>query len=535
MSTSSIITILILLAIVLIVLFFIFYKRASKEVAFVRTGFGGEKVVKSGGAIVVPRLHEVVKVYMNTLRLEVQRIHEQSVITKDRMRVDVVADFYVHVAPDLNAISVAASTLGPRTKNAADLREIVEGKFIDAIRSTAAEVTMEDLHEQRKTFIDKVRRVVAESLSRNGLELEAASLTQLDQTDMSYFNPSNAFDAEGLTRLTEKIESRKKTRNDIEQDTQVQIREKNLETERRNLAIEREEHYARLEQQLEVESRKAEQMAEVARQRAKQSQEADQAEILAKQKVEIAKIISEREIEEERLARERAVKDREIEKEKFLKLAEQAREVEISSGAKQTFQAKAEAEAVRAELVAAEQRVVTAQTLAAAEGRKAIELVEAAREAERKALEMKIMAEAEKAAAADRTDAMKIEAEGQKIRYKVEAEGTMAVNEARNILTPEQIAADLKRYLIEHAPEILRETVKPMEKIESIKIVQADGLWGEKGGGGGSDGIFDSALRFKARAPFIDSLLRELGLEVTSLEGALPKAGSGVKKKDDDK
>jgi uncharacterized membrane protein YqiK len=535
MSTSSIITILILLAIVLIVLFFIFYKRASKEVAFVRTGFGGEKVVKSGGAIVIPRLHEVVKVYMNTLRLEVQRIHEQSVITKDRMRVDVVADFYVHVAPDLNAISVAASTLGPRTKNAADLREIVEGKFVDAIRSTAAEMAMEDLHEQRKTFIDKVRGVVAESLSRNGLELEAASLTQLDQTDMSYFNPSNAFDAEGLTRLTEKIESRKKTRNDIEQDTQVQIREKNLETERRNLAIEREEHYARLEQQLEVESRKAEQMAEVARQRAKQSQEADQAEILAKQKVEIAKIISEREIEEERLARERAVKDREIEKEKFLKLAEQAREVEISSGAKQTFQAKAEAEAVRAELVAAEQRVVTAQTLAAAEGRKAIELVEAAREAERKALEMKIMAEAEKAAAADRTDAMKIEAEGQKIRYKVEAEGTMAVNEARNILTPEQIAADLKRYLIEHAPEILRETVKPMEKIDSIKIVQADGLWGERGGGGGSDGIFDSALRFKARAPFIDSLLRELGLEVTSLEGALPKAGSSVKKKDDDK
>jgi flotillin len=87
MSTSSVVTILILLAIVVIVLFFIFYKRASKEVAFVRTGFGGEKVVKSGGAIVIPRLHEVVKVYMNTLRLEVQRVHEQSVITKDRMRV----------------------------------------------------------------------------------------------------------------------------------------------------------------------------------------------------------------------------------------------------------------------------------------------------------------------------------------------------------------------------------------------------------------------------------------------------------------
>ena len=535
MSMSAIISFLILLAIVLIVLFFIFYKRASKEIAFVRTGLGGEKVAKTGGALVIPGLHEVIDVHMSTLRLEVQRIKEQSVITKDRMRVDVIAEFYVHVAPDLNAISVAASTLGTRTKNAEDLREIVEGKFIDAIRSTAAEMTMEDLHEQRKIFIGKVREAVEGDLSRNGLELEAASLTQLDQTDMSYFNPSNVFDAEGLTRLTEKIESRKKTRNDIEQDTKIQIRQKNLETEKLNLALEREENYARLDQQQEVESRKAAQMTEIARQRANQSQEADQADIVAKQKVEIAKIISEREIEEERLDRERALKERDIEKEKLLKLAEQAREVEISLGSKQTFQAKAEAEASRAELLAAEERVITAQEQEAAERRKAIELTEAAREAERKALKLKIMAAAEKSSAADRTDAIKIEAEGQKVRYKVEAEGTQALNEARNILTPEQITADVRRYIIDHMPEILRESVKPMEKIDSIKIVQADGLWGEKGSGSGTDGIFDSALRFKARAPLIDSLLRDLGLEVISLDGALTKSDSGAKKKKEDK
>ena len=133
MSMSAIISSLILLAIVLIVLFFIFYKRASKEIAFVRTGLGGEKVAKTGGALVIPGLHEVIDVFMNTLRLEVQRINEQSVITKDRMRVDVTAEFYVHVAPDLNAISVAASTLGTRTKNAEDLREIVEGMGVDSL------------------------------------------------------------------------------------------------------------------------------------------------------------------------------------------------------------------------------------------------------------------------------------------------------------------------------------------------------------------------------------------------------------------
>jgi len=535
MSVSAIISCLILLAIVLIVLFFVFYKRASKEIAFVRTGLGGEKVVKSGGAIVIPVLHAVIEVYMNTLRLEVQCIHEQSVITKDRMRVDVMTDFYAHVAPDLNAISVAASTLGSRTKNAEALRDIVEGKFVDAIRSTAAQMTMEELHEQRKAFIGRVREALVDDLSRNGLELESASLTRLDQTDMNYFNPSNAFDAEGLTRLTEKIEGRKKTRNDIEQDTKVQIREKNLETEKLNLAFEREENYARLDQQLEVESRKAGQMAEIARQRAKQSQEADLAEILAKQKVEVARIISEREIEAERLDRERILKEREIAKEKLLKLAEQAREVEISQDSMKTSQAKTEAEAARAELVAAEERVITAREQEAAERRKIIELIEASREAERQALGLKIMAEAEKAAASDRTDAIKIEAEGQKVRYKVEAEGTMAINEARNILTPEQIAADIRKYIIDHMPEILRESVKPMEKIESIKIVQANGLWGSEGAGSGADGIFDSALRFKARAPLIDSLLRDLGLEVTSLEGSLPKSVSGTKKKEEDK
>ena len=71
------------------------YKRSTKEISYVRTGFGGEKVILNGGALVLPVLHEVIPVNMNTLRLEVSRINEQSLITKDRMRVDVQAEFYV--------------------------------------------------------------------------------------------------------------------------------------------------------------------------------------------------------------------------------------------------------------------------------------------------------------------------------------------------------------------------------------------------------------------------------------------------------
>src|SRR6202795_3006209 len=223
------------------------YLRSSKERAFVRTGFGGQKVVMNGGALVLPIIHEVIPVNMNTLRLEVSRGRERAIITKDRMRVDVTSEFYVRVQASPDAIAAAAQTLGQRTMQQEMLKELLEGKFVDALRTVAAELTMEELHEKRGEYVRRVRETVAENLLQNGLELESASLTQLDQTAMEYFNPSNAFDAEGLTRLTEQIERRKKIRNDIEQDTLIAIRNKNLEAEKLSLEIDRESETARLD------------------------------------------------------------------------------------------------------------------------------------------------------------------------------------------------------------------------------------------------------------------------------------------------
>jgi uncharacterized membrane protein YqiK len=205
------------------------YLRSSKERSFVRTGLGGQKVVLDGGAFVLPIVHDVIPVNMNTLRLEVTRGRDKALITRDRMRVDLMAEFYVRVAARPEAVAAAAQTLGLRTMEPEQLKELVEGKFVDALRTAAAEMTMEELHEKRGAYVRKVRETVAEDLTKNGLELESVSLTQLDQTGMEFFNPSNAFDAEGLTRLTETIEQRKKQRNDVEQDTLIAIRNKNLE------------------------------------------------------------------------------------------------------------------------------------------------------------------------------------------------------------------------------------------------------------------------------------------------------------------
>jgi uncharacterized membrane protein YqiK len=507
------------------------YLRSSKERAFVRTGFGGQKVVLNGGAFVLPIVHEVIPVNMNTLRLEVSRGRERALITRDRMRVDVTSEFYVRVQAAEEAIAAAAQTLGQRTMQPEMLKELVEGKFVDALRTVAAEMTMEEMHEKRGDYVKRVRTVVAADLLQNGLELETVSLTQLDQMAMEFFNPSNAFDAEGLTKLTETIESRKKKRNDIEQDTMIQIRNKNLDTERKSLDIDRDLETARLAQEQELEMRRAAQRADVAREKANQEQEAERAQITAREAVDRARIGSERAVEETRIQRERDVQHMEIERRKSIELAEQLRAIAVAEKSKAQSEAQAAADQARAQAVSEEERVFTAREVEMAERRKKIDLIAASQEAERDALRMQVSAQAEKSAAGDRgaavrmqaeaaADAEKVRALAAKISHEVEAEGATLMNKAQNLLTPEARQSAMRLRLIDKLEGIIRESVMPMERIEGIKILQVDGLGGGGGGGrgdngGGSfaDGVVNSALRFRAQAPLVDQLLREIGVE----------------------
>jgi uncharacterized membrane protein YqiK len=93
-------------------------------------------------------------------------------------------------------------------------------------------MTMAQLHEQRADFVQKVQQVSSVDLAMNGLELESVSLTGLDQTSIEHFNANNAFDAEGLTKLTEQIELRRRRATTSSRTREVQIETKNLELQR---------------------------------------------------------------------------------------------------------------------------------------------------------------------------------------------------------------------------------------------------------------------------------------------------------------
>jgi uncharacterized membrane protein YqiK len=521
------------------------YQRASKEVSFVRTGLGGQLVVVNGGALVFPVLHETIPVNMNTLRLEVRRSQEQALITRDRMRVDVLAEFYVRVQPTAESIANAAQTLGRRTLQPQALKELVEGKFVDALRAVAAEMTMEELHEKRVDFVQKVQRAVSEDLLKNGLELESVSLTGLDQTNREFFNPDNAFDAAGLTKLTQEIEERRKLRNAIEQDARIAVERKNLEAEQLSLTLMREREYAQLEQQREIETRRAMQKSEIAREQAQRQKEAQEAEIQADQSVQLARIQAAREIEQQNIEKERQVRERDIERERSVEVAQQEKTISVAKKSQEQSVAQAQADLARAEAVKAEEEVATVREKQRAERQKAIELIEARRIAERDAIAIQVKAESEKTAADDEAEAIRIRAEAEALktrvaaeaeaaaeiqraeaaerRYAVDAAGRAALNDADNRLSADIVQMKLRLALIEQLRDIIRESVKPLEHIDSIKILQVDGLaTGVTHGDGGSspsDQIVQSALKYRAQAPLIDSLLKELGFD-----GATPTA-----------
>ena len=629
------------------------YHRSTKELAFVRTGLGGEKVVINGGALVLPIVHEVTPVNLNVVRIPVSRTKEEAVITRDRMRVDVEAEFFVRVIQEQQAVSAAASTLGRRTLEAGRLAELLSGKFISALRSVAAEMTLDAMHEKRSDMVVKVEERAKVALAQNGLELESVAVTDLDQTSLEYFDPANRFDAEGMTQLIEVIETRRKLRNDVEQSSMVAIRSRNLEAEKETLKLEQESENSRIDQALALESMRAKQHAAIQRTRAIKEAEAEQsrieneqstrereiirqqvlesaeieareevekvriaheqaleqaridrehkvriheikqhhdiehADILAKEDLERSKIVSERQLREARMIAEQEVESRDIARDQEIEIAklaagqlvEQARieqdktlntsriERDRLARAEQIAQRQTVEEAeinAREEVERAriasdrgldEVRILKDRDLKRLEVERemALELANIERqinvlskqseeasaraetetsraravEAEEHVKSVREKEIAERVATVDRllaqkdADTMKIAAEAEKIAAAVAAEAQRLRNEAENILSEDARNGLLRAKLIDRLEGIVRESVKPMEKIDGIKILHVEGL-GSGGDGhhrSPTDEVIESALRYRAQAPLIDEMMKDIGVTGSNIAG----------------
>ena len=629
---ADIIAVIILIALAIAVIVYLLhwlYRRSSKEVSFVRTGMFGEKVVISGGAFVLPIIHNITQVGMRTLSLTIKRAGDKSLITKDRMRAELITEFFTKVPPDKKAVSTAAQTLGNRTLDPEHLREVVQGRFADALGEVAAKMTLDEIQENRGQFVKEVTKIADESIGHTGLALETVSLISLDQTPIEQFNPANTFDSQGLTQLTEQIEARKKKRNDITQDTKISIENKNLETIQKELEIKKNEEFSRYKQEREIAIQKANERTETIKQRAVREREAEEAEIRSQEEIEVAKISQNQVIEVERrltetrlieeiekrrreqneleqnatldirqknldteikildldkqseyarlekqrlvdikkaqeraeIIREQSERQRDaeeaqiiseeqiknakisqqknvdayriaaeketrlldIEKAKRLKIEEHQKELEVIDKSKSVLKSKAEEESARAKAIEAEEKANSTRYIEKAQGIKQVEVISAASKAEQD----------------------KYVTLAAKLRYEIDAAGKKALNTAENLRSDASRRSALRLKLADKIESIIRESVKPMANIGDIKIIDVNGLPGFSGGnpdggnavgssggkgdsigrsGNLADSVVNSALRYRAHQPFLDSLLNEIGMnpgEISNIRNIL--------------
>ncbi|MEL0132720.1 MAG: flotillin domain-containing protein [Rhodobiaceae bacterium] len=539
MSATSIILLFIVVVAILVVVAAWLYERASREVSLVRTGLGGRKVVLDGGVIVLPYFHKVSRVNMQTMRLEVHRHGEQALITKDRLRVDVGVEFYVSVEPTEESIARASQTLGRRTFEADKLRDLIEGKLVDTLRSVAAQQTMDELHEGRGAFVKDVKSALTEEIRRNGLELESVSLTALDQTPFTALDENNAFNAVGMRKLAEVIANSKKERATIDADAEVSVRRSAMEAAKRTLQIDLEEQEAQIEQVKTLESLRATQLAAIAASKAESEIAANAAKIEMEKSIRASDIRREEEISKAEIAQRLAVQT-----------AEQQRNITLRKQSMDEAKAEAAASGAHAEAVKAAESVETAKAIAAAERGKSLDIIAAERESEVHGLRKREAADVEAATmitlAKARLQAANSESDAEKARLSamaeelaLKAQNARAMNEAENVMSPEIVDLSRDKARLEALPKIVEQMVRPAEKIDSIKIHHVTGgaldRGGSGGGGGGEHGgdkppvnqALDSIMDMAVQLPALRKIGEELGVSLE--DGMSGVVGSGRK------
>ena len=496
-----------------------FYRKTSRDVALIRTGFGGQRIVLTGGTLALPFLHKIDEINMRTMRIEVIRAGAKSLITEDRMRVDVELEFYLRVQPTTEGVATAAQAVGSKSLSPDGVRNLLEGRFIDAIQATAATFTMDALHDKRAEFVRVIREMVRDNLASSGLQLESVSLTRMDQAAFASLDDNNAFNAVGLRKLAEIIATSKKKRAEIEADADVSVRQTQLEAIKQRLSLARQEEEAQIGQRLEIEKLKAASDADTARAREQATVASESARIDREQQTRLAEIQKSRELRKLEVDAQLNYETKKIDSSIALaqKHAEEAR-------------AQAQAELARTEIVLAQEQLQTERERAVAERSREIALK---REEERGAVETS-KAESETQVllmtARAEASATTTRAEADRIRLTAQSEGTRAVIAAENSRTGELMRMQLEQHRLDRLPEIIAQMMKPAEKIDSIRIHNVTGFGGSStpGGalGGGGDPakapvtqVMDSILGMALQLPALKSIGESIGVDLSAAVG----------------
>ena len=540
------------------------YVITPNNEAFVRTGgivAKKPKVILSGGCVVLPGFHELTRVPLREISIDVVRQGNLAVRTRDYLRANMRVTFYVCISADENAVKTAAQRLSKQGKiSEADIKDALEKRADDAIRAAAKKKSIAEIDSDKLGFAEEVLNLIQQDLRKVGLTLNNIAISEIEESDT--YDENNFFDAQGVRLRTETIQKSIKQKLDvelqtqrekreIELSTQVAIQQQELEAEKQSLDITKEKEDAKLTQMKEIEFLKA--------QREREIQEAKDQEAA---KIERNKILQQKAVEEETIKQQLAVQQSQIsanialeEQNKQLKVAQtlQQQEAEVAEiNRQQTVDASrlraqiqiaeaeqessiaqqqaaiaiAEKERERflseAERAQAEAGVQTAKEVEDAEREKRLSVIAAEREAQEKRIsEQNVVeidvfrrrrqAEIARQAAELEAESIRTLAEANQYKAMAEAQGKRALIEAENALSnanrTAEIIKDIWPELAPKLPYIIKALAPQPGVLGDARIYAFPGASGSNGGVGASD--INKLLLSTSGLSLINSLLDE--------------------------
>ena len=424
-----------------------FYIKPSANLAYVRTGLGGRSVFIDKGGFFIPVVHRLVAVNLETLKLEVERKGLDALITKDNLRVDVKAEFYIKVHPEEDAVMNASRSLGEKSVTAQDVAHLVFEKLVSALRSVAATKDLVEIHSQRNAFASGVQDLVRADLEPNGLSLESVTISKLDQTNQDLLSDTNIFDAQGKRKITEITQAALVERNRIEQEARRELTIKNVQIATEVLALERSKAEAEASQRSEIAKVQAEKSREAETYRLDQDRQIKEAEIQLEQAVQNATIERDRQV----ILKEQEREKTNVEREKVIEVAQREREIAVTDAERRRADAEKlslESQALREK---ASQSVTTVSQLAQAEREAQTKLIAAKQAIEQDRYKQQTNAEVMAFSEVKKAEAQKqsAELEASATLRRAEAESQAKEQNARGDTAIKRVDVDIARETVE--------------------------------------------------------------------------------------
>ncbi|MBK1881098.1 hypothetical protein JIN85_01655 [Luteolibacter pohnpeiensis] len=429
------------------------YRKVEKGKALVRTG-QGPKVIFNGG-FVWPIIHRIEEIDISVKKIEVDRTGKNGLICQDNMRADIKVVFFVRINNVQEDVLKVAESIGcQRASSEAEIRNLFDAKFSEALKTVGKRFQFIQLYEDRDKFRDAILRVIGTDL--NGYVLEDAAIDFLEQTPIEMLDPDNILDSEGIKKITELTAEQAKLSNRIQRDKEKVIKQQDVEAREAILELERQLKETEARQKREVESVQSREEAEAAKVREEERRKAEVARIAADEELAIAEENKQRQVlvaqrnkertdavELERVERERMVEQIERERVTELKRIEAEKAVEIQR--KEIQDVIRERVVVEKSVVEEQQKIKDTEAFAGAEREKKVLVTAAEATAQENLIQQTKEAEAHKQAAQFRADeeaySITTSAEARRQAAKLDAEQMIIIAEAEQSSAEKQSLA----------------------------------------------------------------------------------------------